>query len=531
MPSTTTVAGALLLAGAAAANPFTTIDVCPGADPTISACTVTAQHQPISTCSPVSTTCSTQASKSWGGWEASDSTSPATTLAPSDFKSCSTAYSYSTWAWVSTVIPCNWNGQSMSSCTVTSTQQNVPCEMSVTTSTSSTPTHTNYITNYVTHTVTLDGAATPTWSVDSSVSTVIDYSTSYQTISKMWEAPYNMLGPNAIPGYSGNDLYHDGSSTAGESAQWYNVTECEAWNGAAPSCSVYTENHYNSISGYHSGTPVTATNSIHTSVPSAGTYTFSFANNAPAATITSGGQTYTHPAQPWFNYETRTADGPMNFDFTVTVTKTITIYWPGSTSAGHPSPVAPSNVGHGWGNWNAPSTPTAGGDPSNAQGWNNWGNAAPHGSSPSSQTGAPWSGHGGFPGFPGAPGTGTFYIPVDSSSGSKYSTSGNKWIGFPNGGDDGAVVSGQGNAAKFYWDANGNLMCNGQYVSTSTSAGYLVFELGPNVPSGPKFSVGPNGGFGLPGAGFCATDDTLFITFGGSPNGCRPVSCPLNGKS
>lgn len=616
MPSTSSLAGAVLLAGVAVANPFTTLDVCPGADPTVAACTVTAQHQPISTCSPVSTTCSTlSASSTWGGWE---STSPSTSSSlpfttPTPVTTCSTAYSYSTWAWVSTVIPCAWDGKSISSCTVTSTQQVVPCEISVTTSTSSTPTHTDY----VTHTYTITPTGTPTGTettlpliTSTSVSTIIDYSTSYQTISKMWDAPYNMLGPNAIPGYPGNDLYHDDSSVDGETAQFYNVTQCEAWDSKEPSCNVYTENHYDTISGYHSSTPVTATNSIHTSVPSAGSYTFTFTNSAPSAVITSQGHTYTKPAQPWFHYETRTANGPSNFDFTVTITRTISIYWPGSTSTGKPSSVAPSAAHNGWANWNAPAHPTAGSDPSSSSGssgWGNWGSAAPgapngapstptgapwaghgsdpsgspnspgspgspgspnshgspnspgspnsHGSpnspgssgssgwgnwgsaapgspngAPSTPTGAPSGGHGGFPGFPGAPGSGTFSIPVDSSSGSKYSTSSNQWIGFPNGGDDGAVVSGQGNAAQFYWDSEGNLMCNGQYVSTSTSAGYLVFELGPNKPSGPKFSVGPDGSFGLPGAGFCATDGTLFITFGGSPNGCKPVSCPINGK-
>lgn len=545
------MAGALLLAGVAVANPFTTWDVCPGADPSVAPLPITAQHQPISTCSPVSTTCSTKptSTASWGGWESTSAPkTPGWNTTTSSFKSCSTSYSYSTWAWVSTVIPCGWNGKSISSCTVTSTQQVVPCEVSVTTSTTSTPTLTSTITDYFTYTFT--PTATPTgWSsgqpwptttsVSTSYSTVTDYSTQYQTISKMWNAPYDKLGPNAIPGYDGNDLYHDDSTVAGSSDQYYEVIECEAWGTEKPVCSSYTENHYNSISGYQS-TPVTATNSVKTSVPSAGPYTFTFTNSAPSAVITSGGQTYTQPPHPWFNYQTATADGPGNFEFTVTVTTTISVYWPGSTSAGSPSPVAAS---HAWGNWNAPSTPTSGGDPSwgnwnnggssdgsSGQSWGSWGNAAVSSTAPA-QTGAPWGGNGGFAGFPGAPGSGTFYIPVDTSSGSKYSTSGNQWIGFPNGGDDGAVVTGQGNAAQFYWDSDGNLMCNGQYVYTSTSAGYLVFELGPNVPSGPKFSVGPNGNFGLSGAGFCATDDTLFITYGSSPNGCKPVSCPLNGKS
>lgn len=520
MPSTNTWASALLLAGVAAANPFTTLDVCPGADPSVAACTVTAQHQKISTCSPVTSTCSTGPAPTITG-KLGNSTAP--------FESCSTSYSYSTWAWVSSVIPCAWDGKTISSCTVTKTDQIVPCSKSVTTSSSVTPTKTGYIT----YTTTATGVPHTT---GISVKTTTEYSTSYQTVSKVWNAAYNNLGPNAIPGYDGNDLF-DGDSDDG-SNQKYDVTECVSSDGQAAKCNQYPENRFSSKSGSKTSTPVTATNSIKTSVSSSGTYTFSFTNSAPAQTISSGGQQYTQPPQPWFNYETRTANGPTNFDFVVTVTKTVFAYAPPSTSTGSNKPVDPTNNA-AWGPWNAPSQPTPGSsDPSTgSSGWGNWNNGAGSGSD-SSDPSSGSSGWGNWnnggqsnsgSGSSGAPGGGSFYIPVDTS-GSKYSK-GDQWVGFPNGGDDGSVVSGKGNAAQFYWDSDGNLMYNGQYVSTSTNAGYLVFELGPNKPSGPKFGWNPDGSFGLPGAGFCSTGSTLFITFGSSPGGCKPVTCNYPGKS
>lgn len=465
------MAGTFLLAGMALANPFTTLEVCPNAQPTVPSCTVTAQHQSVSTCFPTSSKCGT-----------------ATTGTGTDTiktTSCSTAYSYSSWAWVSTVIPCNWDGTTISSCTVTKTDQDVPCSATATTITSVIPIHTGY----------------PTLN---STNLTTSYTTSYTTVSKQWVAPYNKLGPLAIPGYDGCELCKECAPKGdGSRSQHYEVTECNSSEGKEAACSKFPEDRVSTKAAPGSSIPATAVNSIKTSVPSAGTYVFTFTNTAPDAVITSGSQKYTVPGQPWFNYQTKSCNGPTNFDFTVTVTKTISVYAPFSTSTGSAkTTVDPKSAMH-WGDWTPPVTTPA--------------NSAPTGS---------WGGSKGSDGPSSAP----FVIPVNSGSGSKYSKAGNQYIGFPNGGDDAAIVTGKENAANFYFDSEGNLKYGDKYVSTSTSAGYLVFELSSGKPSGPKFSIGSDGSFKLPGAGFCATDDTFFITFSGSPNGCKPVTCNVNGK-
>lgn len=357
------MAGAFLPTGMAIADPLAILEVCADADPKVPACTLTAQHQSISACVPTSTKCAAGSS--------------GTT------KSCSIVYSYSTWAYVSTVIPSGWDGTTISSCRVTKTDQDVPCSATVTT-----------ITSVVLVQTVLPGK--------NGINATTSYSTSYQTFSKQWVAPYNKLGPLAIPEFDGCELCKDCAPKGdGSRSQHYDVTECSASNGKEPSCSRFAKNRVSTKSAPGTSSPISAVNSIKTSVPSAGTYVFKFTNTAPAATITSGSQKITVPPRPWFNYQTRPCGGPTDFDFTVTVPKSIFVHAPFSTSIGSSkTPVDPTGAVH-WGDWKQPVTTPAGGP-----------------------TGRP-----GFPGGPRDPAGSdgeSFVIPVNSSSVSKYSKSGNQ---------------------------------------------------------------------------------------------------------
>lgn len=510
MPSTTTMAGALLLAGiAAASSPLAVLDVC-------SACnkgpqTVTAQHQAISTCVPISTSCVAA--------------------------SCSTSYSYRTSAYVSSVIPCAWDGTTISSCTVTKTDQAIPCSVSKSTISSVVPSVTGITTS------------------DGKVLTKTSYSTSFKTISKEWNAAYNKLGPDAIPGYDGCDLCTDcGANDDGTQKQDFDVTECDSSDSGKAVCKRYPENRVSTRSAPGKSTPVSAINSVKTSVRSAGSYTFTFTNTAPAATITHNGQKITIPPRPWFNYETRSFNRAGQVDFTVTVVKTVYVHAPFPTRTGTARPVDPTGAfrhfsppsqpkasGPQGGSsqpqvTSPPSGPSFNGRPFGRPGWGGrrpwWAGPRP-GGRPSG--GQPFGGRP-FGGQPSGsqssdPSDYPFVVPVNTGSGSKYQKNSNDYIGFPHGGDDAGVVQGRENAAKFTFDAEGNLKFGNKFVMTSTNAGHMVFELAPSKPQGPKFSVGDDGSFQLPGARFCSTGSTFFIVFSSSPNGCALAAAKVDGKS
>lgn len=289
-----------------------TISPCPAA-PTKSApapITVTNQHQPVSTCVP-STTCMRNSHR------------------------CRTEYSYSTWNYVSTILPCPYGDSSVS--TITKTEQSVVVSRTTLTITDTTATELSYV-----------ESGAPIVSVSTA--------TSYTTVVKEWNAMYKDLGPRAIPGYSGSGLCKACHSPDGKELQVLEVIECKNSSNIPTVCSVWPET-WIYASAPTSTSTAEAVCSSHAVAPSAGDYTFAFLQWAPPATIPVPAQTITFtvpgarptvvtttitetitvvPAQPWTAYVTRHCTRPTIFDFETTVTETIYYTVPPFTPPGPP---------------------------------------------------------------------------------------------------------------------------------------------------------------------------------------------------
>lgn len=161
--------------------------------------TITAQHQLVSTCSP-STACIKGR--------------------------CSKEYSFRTFAWVSTVIPCAWDGTALSSCTVTNTEQ------AVTVSRTS-----------VLSTVTSRSSNVPNPIVENK-STLFPTEKVFESKWQWWTTPYDRLGPLAIPGYNGSGLHGTTcvDTKTGSFQQSLNLTTCERHDlDSSPICARRSE--------------------------------------------------------------------------------------------------------------------------------------------------------------------------------------------------------------------------------------------------------------------------------------------------
>lgn len=288
------VAG-LLFFDYAVGQALTTYNPCPQ-NSTVKPVPVTAQYQPVSTCFP-STQCASAGN-------------------------CSTSYSYKTYDYVSTVIPCAYDGATASTCTVTATDEVVVLSTATTTLTS----------------VTTVG---PRGRFRRPQVSTITESRDHRV-----EAAYNAIGPIGIPGYAGSGLCNACENPSGVLEQAVVITECRLKSGQQqPECQRKEETRVQ-LPPKMQAAPATAVVSSRFKAPSAGVYTFSFEQTAPPRTVTAEARTitvYVHgrptaqwqpertitvPAQPWHAVVTKTCTGPTVIDFTTTMTTTVTVTSP-----------------------------------------------------------------------------------------------------------------------------------------------------------------------------------------------------------
>lgn len=300
-----TAALALLMADVVLGGALTTVDPCPGATSTTHApITVTSQYQPVSTCAP--TTACVKGK-------------------------CSTLYEFTTYPYVSTVVPCAWNGTTTQTTTVTDVAH--PFRVSE---------HFETLTTITTAPST-EKHAWVSWF--KSKKPEPELTTIYETVTRRAIAPFRECGPLAIPGWEGSGLctkcekQEDGSRS-----QLLDVVECRY--GASGSGQQYEK----CVEWYEtwierpaptSSITATALCSSHGKIPKAGTYTWTFPQKAPAVTITAPARTvtvtvhgskavsidpkhvYTIPGQPWNAYVTKSFSDATTFNFNVYITKVI----------------------------------------------------------------------------------------------------------------------------------------------------------------------------------------------------------------
>jgi hypothetical protein len=228
--------------------------------------TVTSQYQAVSTCQPVSEICIKN--------------------------SCWMHYSYSTYDFVSTVIPY----PSASPTTITKTDQSVFVSKA-----SETITNT-----LVTSTVKRRGWKRPI--------TVTSTSFSYTTVVKEWSAAYKDLGPLAIPGYGGSGICTKCHGPGEQKLQALDVLECFGTSDKPTVCRTYPEAWiFGSLP--HLARTESAACATHTSVTAAGVYVFKFPQHVPPRTFNVPPRTVTY-----------TIDGPVPRVITSTTTATTTIF-------------------------------------------------------------------------------------------------------------------------------------------------------------------------------------------------------------
>lgn len=266
--------------------------------------TVTSQYQQVSTCTASSTTC--------------------------ERRRCRTKFDYSTFAYVSTIIPCPYGTENLS--TVTATEQTVIVSRSTVTSTQT------RVTPIV---VTRRGKATTT-----SKTTI-----SYTTLIKEWNAIYKDLGPWAILGYRGSGLCRNQCTSAhGEKIQVLKAIECKNGQNQPTVCSQWPETWIYAATPTVASTARAVCSSHAVTLPSAGTYTLAFPQRVPRTTLRIPQRVITYtsvyrhrptvitttvtetitvvPARQWTAFVTRSCARPTVIDIDVTVTTTIYYTYP-----------------------------------------------------------------------------------------------------------------------------------------------------------------------------------------------------------
>jgi hypothetical protein len=160
MAATTFIASIwVIIAALVNADVLTTITACPQASTlAVDVITITSQHQPIPTCVP-KTHCSR--------------------------KACETKLEWKEKIWVSTTIPCCWNGTTSSSTLVTNVHQAITVSKDVVTA------------------ATGGGASTPAavWGGHPHITNPKPF-----LEERSFIVPYDRLGPGAIPGFAGSGL-------------------------------------------------------------------------------------------------------------------------------------------------------------------------------------------------------------------------------------------------------------------------------------------------------------------------------------
>lgn len=303
----------LLLADVAFGEPLTTIHPCKEASnaayPPI---TVTSQYQPVSTCQPTTACIKGK---------------------------CSTIFPFTTYPFVSTVVPCAWNGESTQKSTVTDVTQ--PFRVSE---------HHETLTT-ITAAPTGNGRHWVDWLARKKPET--KSITLYETVTKRAMAPFNECGGLAIPGWEGSGLCKKCENLEdGSRAQLLDVVECRSGVDAAgkgyEKCAEWFET-WISRPAPTSTVTASARCSSKGNIPSAGTYTWTFPQTAPPVTITAPPRTvtititghktvtvepksvYTIPGRHWNAYVTKIFSGPTTFNFNVYITKVIIFNIPNYT--------------------------------------------------------------------------------------------------------------------------------------------------------------------------------------------------------
>lgn len=280
------------------ASPLATITPCPQAPSSIasSPITVTNQYQAVSTCE-ARTAC-----VKWGR--------------------CKTRYLYSTYSFVSTVIPCL---AASSTTTVTRTEQTVLISRS-------------------SHTVTNTQLPPYVLQTNGTTTTASTARTTHMTVVKEWSAEYKNIGPLALPGYSGSGLCESCNGPHGEERQVLEAVECRSGPRRATFCSRGVETWIYQPAPT-STKQILATCSSRATARSPGVYTFDFPQWAPPATLSVPARTITYtiggrrpsvvtttvtatktvvPRYKWTAFVTRSCAHPTTWEIDVTVTETIT---------------------------------------------------------------------------------------------------------------------------------------------------------------------------------------------------------------
>lgn len=302
----------LLLADVAFGEPLTTIQPCKEAsNPAWPAITVTSQYQPISTCH-------------------------ATTACIKG--KCSTIYPFTTYPFVSTVVPCAWDGTTTQKSTVTDVTQPLRVSEHLETLTTITAAPTN-------------GRHWVDWLARKRPES--KSVTLYETVTKRAIAPFQECGPLAIPGWEGSGLCEKCDDLEdGSRAQLLDVVECRSGVDAAgkayEKCAEWYETWISRPAPISTVT-ASARCSSRGKIPSVGTYTWTFPQTAPPVTITAPPRTvtvtiggrktvtvdpkfvYTIPGRNWNAYMTKSFSGATTFNFNVFITKVIIFSIPNYT--------------------------------------------------------------------------------------------------------------------------------------------------------------------------------------------------------
>ena len=298
----------LLLADVVFGEPLTTIHPCKEATSvTWPAITVTSQYQPVSICH-ATTAC---------------------------IKSkCSTIYPFTTYPFVSTIVPCAWNGTTTQRSTVTDVTQ--PFRVSE---------HLETLTMIATATTAAAIHGRHCVHRPSKQKSETSLVTLYETVTKRAVAPFNQCGPLAIPGWEGSGLCDKCDTLEdGARAQLLDVVECRSGVDASREsywkCAQWYETWISRLAPTSTVT-ASARCSTQGNVPSAGTYTWTFSHTAPPVTITAlprtntvtvGGRkriiidpefVYTAPGRRWDACVTKSFSRATTFNFDVFITKVI----------------------------------------------------------------------------------------------------------------------------------------------------------------------------------------------------------------
>lgn len=290
------------VANAIPSTPLTILSPCPAAPPAlgIKPVTVTTQLQAVSTCSASSLCVRGR---------------------------CSTSFLFETYAYISTVIPCAWNGATIQSTTVTRTDQHIIVSEEWTTlfKTSSTATAGHWKYFYL------------PWHWHGK-----EQEYEKEVFTRRAVAPFKDIRPFAIPGWSGSDLFgKNETDRLHHFEQNVQVFECRL-SKRRRKCMAWQETWVvRSDLKFSSSISIPVRTSVR--VPSRGMYVWSFPQVIPPKTFTARkstitivvsnaykstsvipAQTYTVPPHSWTAHITRTFSGPTVLDITIYVTTTIT---------------------------------------------------------------------------------------------------------------------------------------------------------------------------------------------------------------